>query len=939
RVDLKAEDMESIDSIRQAIFHPKSEDDRVCFACEATVVAIAPYRKDYYSAVPIIASPSCKRETGEELRAWIKTVIRRWKEHEFGEQVHGPLWAIGSDGDAAYRYAKYLECLKEGVEVDGSTGWGKALRELDGLNLRMSEDGVVATCDPKHIIKRFATLLRNPLGFMIGDTIIRAGDILHQLKQLDGMTDEMAEELLNPADKQNVPKAVSLMHHLGRLDTTPIPDSPSTQHKRNLIIFFSKFLNFFVEPFGNVDMDLSAQIISLSTFAHIAAALYDKHQTACLTGALYADAQAVVKNVLFTLARTQEVDPDGELYILLEGTDRLEGVFGDTRAQDHNSNYDLKQLAEKLAIGAIINATYERNKDLDRGHRRLSLSGAIGVDHVNPSSWMGNVKVAGLDLKLLWEAGQTCCSEVMNRYLPSLPVPNFKLRWANPMQDLLRPNGTYVGSRKTEDDARSDEEPVVQKPSETQVEGLVGIPLDEGAVIELDTDMGGSTLGLDMEEVFSEDDADHPSQSSDPKKVPKPSFPKTIEVNGKQFYKSAIVASMLSSKWSKKFGDRMLRVRGIAKGQFGKHTVDELEDGNLTTDDLVKVGDLAAVMTKNLDSGSSLKGVAMAVVEMTGFMVKGNRLPNMGISKDDFASSTTKVVCQVLDLDYEPSSKTWEWSGHYLRAGQGAKLETRKEFVLEIPGAHLIPLAPKTVMRRGGATPGATLTTWRLTESELEVTMKASWQSLDPQTDEIISNVDSLPTLGTHSRFPYRDMHGALKLTITELPGLLRDIPPARRANTKLPCLMVEHVGRHILDALRRSEKTAEPSIKEAACGFCGRSQCFTQLKKTTKKTLEIMSICPYRRSKMPPSTRYDSFDPTSEHPGENLPPEFLVKIFVSRREEEAMGISEEETSEFRDFAGVPDSDGIEAMMTDLEKEKDGRGRSKTITGHSQRIS
>jgi hypothetical protein len=226
---------------------------------------------------------------------------------------------------------------------------------------------------------------------------------------------------------------------------------------------------------------------------------------------------------------------------------------------------------------------------------------------------------------------------------------------------------------------------------------------------------------------------------------------------------------------------------------------------------------------------------------------------------------------------------------------------------------------------------------------------------------------------------------GAPKLIITELPALLRDIPPARRANTKVPCLvcgeakiplsqMVEHVGRHILQASRQSEAHTASSGEtrgEAPCGFCGRNQCFTQLKKTTKKTLEIMSICPYRRSKMPPSLRYNDFDASkpctntpihcplcpksssgeprtiwrynaiahaaAEHPGENLPPVFLVKIFISRREEEAMGVSKKETDDFRDFAGFPDSDGIEAMMTEQDSEMEGRGRSKTITGPSQR--
>ena len=43
-----------------------------------------------------------------------------------------------------------------------------------------------------------------------------------------------------------------------------------------------------------------------------------------MTGALYADSQATVKNIIFTIAQLQEIDSDLEFYILHEGTDQLE---------------------------------------------------------------------------------------------------------------------------------------------------------------------------------------------------------------------------------------------------------------------------------------------------------------------------------------------------------------------------------------------------------------------------------------------------------------------------------------------------------------------------------------------------------------------------------------------------------------------------------------
>ena len=76
-------------------------------------------------------------------------------------------------------------------------------------------------------------------------------------------------------------------------------------------------------------MTLSEQVECLATYSFIAAGAQIKHGTSCMTGALYADSQATVKNIFFTIARLQNIDPILDLYILHEGTDRLERVFGD----------------------------------------------------------------------------------------------------------------------------------------------------------------------------------------------------------------------------------------------------------------------------------------------------------------------------------------------------------------------------------------------------------------------------------------------------------------------------------------------------------------------------------------------------------------------------------------------------------------------------------
>ena len=203
---------------------------------------------------------------------------------------------------------------------------------------------------------------------MINDTNIKPSDVVDQLALLPNMSVEKAHQLLDPSDKQNVPKAVTLVQSLLQLKDLHISPNPTINRRRQAILFVAEMMGYFMRPFITVNMTLSEQVRSLATYTFLAAAVQIKHGTACLTGPLYADSQATVKNIIFTIARMQVMDPNLLLYILLEGTDRLEGLFGDCRTQDHARNFDIEQLAGKLSVATLLNAAMEHNPDLDKGH-------------------------------------------------------------------------------------------------------------------------------------------------------------------------------------------------------------------------------------------------------------------------------------------------------------------------------------------------------------------------------------------------------------------------------------------------------------------------------------------------------------------------------------------------------------------------------------------
>jgi hypothetical protein len=154
-VDKQVTSVEVLETVHDAIFIHKT----VRRGTEATVVALAPYcETTHYTPVPIIVSPSDKHETGDELASWLKVVLHEFKTHPDGEAAHGPVWAIGCDGDATNCIARFKICmvlrLSDTSEDDLIHALYQKLSPCIGLDLYTSEDGVTGTCDPKHVFKR-----------------------------------------------------------------------------------------------------------------------------------------------------------------------------------------------------------------------------------------------------------------------------------------------------------------------------------------------------------------------------------------------------------------------------------------------------------------------------------------------------------------------------------------------------------------------------------------------------------------------------------------------------------------------------------------------------------------------------------------------------------------------------------------------------------------
>jgi hypothetical protein len=343
-------------------------------------------------------------------------------------------------------------------------------------------------------------------------------------------------------------------------------------------------------------MSLSDQLTSLSKYAHAAFAFYSKHTTSFMTSALYADSQAIVKDVFFCVAKQKLLDPLANLYIIHCGTDRLETDFCLARTQTHHRNFDILELAGKLATSSLIDCIFARNPELDAGSRRLKVSGAIGIDHLNPKSWTGDVNVDKVSLQLCWEAGRKQAAALVSSVYLGDVGAEFSKVFCLPDHDLLRPHGKYVGFSNEADFSIADDQPDTKTTAPLHPDAL-GLTADIPSDLDGDSDDGDN--GGCRDEVGGEADEDLEELLPDSYNEPVNGFETSpndwLEVNGQYYRKSSLVSQNLKANRSKKSVERTLRVRGLTLDDLRKHPLKTPLD---PTGDNFQVGDLAATLVR-----------------------------------------------------------------------------------------------------------------------------------------------------------------------------------------------------------------------------------------------------------------------------------------------------------------------------------------------------
>ena len=796
------EDVQDLHTVGDALFNAKT-----CHrGKDATVLGLAPITEtENYHVTPLVLSSSCKSETGEGLASWVRRVIENYREHSDGERRHGPICTLATDGESSFRKLRFILCLSETLHPDSDLS--RKLSVLPGLNLQTGPHGILGTCDPKHIVKRFATMLRSPKGFTLGLHKIESGDVLKSLRHVP-MSDRNALLLLNPTDKQNVPKAVNLIDDLCKLyGRNLVGVGPGEESRIKAVAFVAKVFSYFLFPFTKVEMSLSEQLQSLSTYSHLITAIYLRQGLAFMSSALFADSQAIVKHIIFTIARLQlepTVPSSFPYHILFEGTDRLENIFSHVRTQDHARNFDIQQLSHKLSIAAEIDAIFQRNPDLDRGHIRRNLVNARGVDHMNPKSWIGNTCVGEVDIEREYLAGRSLANDMLSGYFQGEnSVINFDRLFSKPDVDHLRPRKEYIGSRTVDGEAADLED-------ELPVTGQLLKSTDMDSEIQ-DGEFEDTRNAIDINDYNGTDvdPEDFLKLSGSGKKSEK----HNLMINGQKHYIPTLISTILGRdrEETKIETSRLSRVQGIARERGLNSSGDQLD----ASEGKVRSGDLGAVLTR---VGNQ---ICLAVVEALNFRQGTSNTNRAMVDVDDLdadGAKATSVAVQFLQLiSHEPepettnTSLTWWWPEQYIQIQDprdGPILP--KHVATRISGKIFHLLSPNIIYNSVGHP------IWSLHHSDLEKTLKHAWEDLDPESENFVQSVKSLPEISGPSseKIPYRlleDGSPTLYIPSSDVPAALNTVKLSGKE--RRPCHfcgemfriseMRNHVGAHILKALR----------------------------------------------------------------------------------------------------------------------------------------
>ncbi|KAF8330036.1 uncharacterized protein EI90DRAFT_2996770 [Cantharellus anzutake] len=795
---------------------------KVHLGTEATVGAIGALTETHrgYIARPFLISATCKRETADQHAELLSVAWRACAQKD--KTLKGQVYCLASDGES--RRGKALVSLTEHTRLSPSSAIYPFLQNLSLLNLMVGDNEVTSDKDYKHVFKRLRHACLRTSGISIGCSQITPSILRAQL-QSNGYSADRINNVLNVTDKQDVTTMLNLMDMIWRLPSPP-PTFLPIQHKSRIALnHLSKILQWLILPYINIGLSLYEQLKYLSAAAHLSYIFYTHKNTrsSFLPAALYRDIQIMVKNVFFCVAKAKRDKPNGNFYIILLGTDRLEWMFGFTRAENgYNVNFGTYSLSNRISGAVECHAILSEHPEWDRGPRRLRLRGFTDaggieqkVDHINPASWKGNVQVASVQLVSAWKAGRYLVEndKDLTEFDPAQKLNELESQRG---PDLLNPFGSSIHDEDIEDS--------------THTYDLQ--PFPEGLT-------ASAISSLELEDLA---DNEYAHQSG---------LESTIELpDGKRVHKAKVLREFTKYSTTSNSTDRLRRVANISKfAQPVSSLSHHIGDDAVVGPECILVQDPIAVLLRC--GGIPFLGIA----QVNSIKVDGSS--QTSVEKDLLREEKVSFGIQILHL--KPSNVAlsdgaegdWVW-------------EKGVDASIVVPGKYLQQIGPELVNGKTGGAVGIIGYGFRSDElRELTAMMFKSLSGDDLRAMVEIKHTDS---------FPYR-FEGVWRVCFAcEVEGTERDILdnnnnscPECHALLETTPKLLTHIAAHIL---------YDPKV-DRSCEPCGLCLLPNPLCKFVLKRSKGAPAIDFTKSSCPRITKF-SYGPastaSSTNPCSNVP-------------------------------------------------------------------
>jgi hypothetical protein len=481
--------------------------------------------------------------------------------------------------------------------------------------------------------------------------------LVQWLEKLTGhdWSDESIHALLNPKDPQDVPRAIKLICLVADLRQLEDPSqfTPAERNTHRALCLLGEMFEALVEPFINPTLSLSQQLTHLITFAHLACAMFVRHDGAFVSNQLYGDLQCMVKNAIFKIARSKLLNPKLKVFLCLLGDDVLETLFGRSRMiGGHSPNMSIDELLQRFCSALRMDKIFQKYPYLERRARRLRMVRSRDVDHISPRNCDGEITGESCDIPACFAAAVLRAKAILAKYGCDM---NFAARFARPGFDLMRPNGgKYTGVSNEVD------------------RSLVDASTAE-AETEHDNDSleAADILTFDGQTALAAEKAIADAANIGPHSM----WINLTDDGQKKAHKKTILRTFMDPTFDINDGkshDRLLRVRYFSiGGDSWDRTASTLYSKSTAADDLLKIHDIFATLVCFKTST-----VSLAILQCTGIKITNTSpityleaAPSAEISLPDTRYEISGQILPLVPFDDSPDSSghiSWAWATQFV---------------------------------------------------------------------------------------------------------------------------------------------------------------------------------------------------------------------------------------------------------------------------------